>query len=177
MSVFNAVHDLAAVDARITGPESLYGQRRVALALGVAGHRYPVFKCLADLDEPILGHHHYGFLIALEFSPLDAEMVRVDAGGCGRGGSGGCAGGAGRGWEDGEMAGQDHLLRQGPSDRRTPLHPQPTGRVWKQERTYHIIFWKLLQTHTLKQISNVLFPETHYLTVYLINRFKHVMVS
>lgn len=138
LSVFNAVHDLAAVNARITGPEPRYGQRRVALALGVAGNWYPVFKRLADLDEPILGHHHYGFLFALEFSPLDAEMVRVGAGGRGRGSSGGCAGGASRGWEDGEMARQDHLLRQGPSDRRTPLHPQPTGRVWKQEHT-HII--------------------------------------
>lgn len=120
------MHDLAAVRACITGPEPLYGQRRVALVLRVAGNRYPAFKLRPDLEGPILGHNHCDFLIAHQFSPLDAEMVLVGAGG--RVCSGGGAGAAGWRREDGEITGQDHLLCQ-----RAPLHPHPTSGVCKQQ--------------------------------------------
>ncbi len=109
LSVFDAVHDLAAVRACITGPEPLYGQRRVALVLR---NPYPVFKLRPDLEEPVLGHKHCDFLIAHQFGPLDAEMVLV-------------GGAAGRRREDGEIAGQHHLLRQ--------RAPHPTSGVCKQQ--------------------------------------------
>ena len=113
LGVLNAVHDLTAVGARVTGAQLDHGERGVAHVLRVAGHGHAVAVAGADLDEAVLGHQHCGLHLAHHLGPLDAQVVPVEDGvavGADEGRGGG---------EGGEEARQGDLPREGAAHRLT----------------------------------------------------------
>lgn len=71
MGVCNAIHDLTAISARITGTKLDHCQWGIANILGVTGHWHAVPVAGAYLDDPILCHQHCGFYFSLYFGPFD----------------------------------------------------------------------------------------------------------
>lgn len=109
LGIFNAVHDLAAIGACVTGAKLDHRQRGIAHVLGVTGHRYAVPVDGANLDHPILGHQHCGFDVSLDLGPFDPQVISAINGSVG-------TYDRWRRRDDGEEARKVYLPREGPCD-------------------------------------------------------------
>lgn len=109
LSVLDAVHDLTAISARVTGAQLDHCQRGITYILGVTGYWDTVPVAGAYFDDAILRHKHCGFYLSFYLGPFDPQVISaIDD--CSIGSDDRCWGRDG-----GEEAGKINLPWEGPS--------------------------------------------------------------